>query len=148
MAHSPPNYTVAQGPSSVGCKSISSVSDNMLVRKLGNQDSQTILRCCDHWLLKFVLGGLEKGQADLTTIDAIDQTTITPVHGKFPDLVHYGRLPPQALVGSINGLLSGVLAYAGAQLFVEFLAEMRRPRDFFKVSTIPKEISLLVSYIN
>jgi len=33
---------------------------------------------------------------------------------------------------SINGLLSGVLAYAGAQLFVEFLAEMRRPRDFIK----------------
>ena len=36
------------------------------------------------------------------------------------------------LIGSLNGLLSGVLAYAGAQLFVEFLAEMRRPRDFIK----------------
>jgi len=29
-------------------------------------------------------------------------------------------------------LLSGVLAYAGAQLFVEFLAEMKRPTDFIK----------------
>lgn len=43
-------------------------------------------------------------------------------------------MPPGSLVGSINGLLSGVLAYAGLQLFVEFMAEMRRPRDFWKVS--------------
>jgi len=42
------------------------------------------------------------------------------------------NLPPNGLVGSVNGLLSGVLAYAGAQLFVEFLAEMKRPRDFIK----------------
>jgi hypothetical protein len=41
--------------------------------------------------------------------------------------MHYTKLPPNSLVGSINGLLSGVLAYAGAQLFVEFLAEMKRP---------------------
>ena len=46
--------------------------------------------------------------------------------------MHYNGLPPNGLVGSINGLLSGVLAYAGAQLFVEFLAEMKRPRDFIK----------------
>lgn len=46
--------------------------------------------------------------------------------------MHYGGLPNNSLVGSINGLLSGVLAYAGAQLFVEFLAEMKRPRDFIK----------------
>lgn len=31
-----------------------------------------------------------------------------------------------------DGLLAGVLAYAGVQLFVEFMAEMRRPRDFLK----------------
>lgn len=54
--------------------------------------------------------------------DAIDPTTITSVHGKYPKIVHYSALPAQALVGSINGLLSGVLAYAGAQLFVEFMA--------------------------
>ena len=64
---------------------------------------------------------------------AVDPTTITPdANGNYPPVMHYGALPPNSLVGSINGLLSGVLAYAGAQLFVEFLAEMRRPRDFIK----------------
>lgn len=64
---------------------------------------------------------------------AVDPTTITPdANGVYPDIIHYNNLPPNGLVGSINGLLSGVLAYAGVQLFVEFLAEMRRPRDFIK----------------
>jgi hypothetical protein len=64
---------------------------------------------------------------------AIDPTTITPdENGNYPPIMHYNSLPANGLVGSINGLLSGVLAYAGAQLFVEFLAEMRRPHDFIK----------------
>ncbi|EXJ77821.1 hypothetical protein A1O3_08980 [Capronia epimyces CBS 606.96] len=64
---------------------------------------------------------------------AVDPSTITPdAAGNYPSVMHYGGLPSNSLVGSINGLLSGVLAYAGVQLFVEFLAEMRRPRDFLK----------------
>jgi len=64
---------------------------------------------------------------------AVDPTTITPDKaGNYPAVIHYAGLPAHNLVGSINGLLQGVLAYAGAQLFVEFLAEMRRPRDFLK----------------
>lgn len=64
---------------------------------------------------------------------AVDPDSITPdENGVYPPIKHYGGLPPNGLVGSINGLLSGVLAYAGAQLFVEFLAEMKRPRDFIK----------------
>ncbi|KAE8440635.1 hypothetical protein EG329_007001 [Mollisiaceae sp. DMI_Dod_QoI] len=64
---------------------------------------------------------------------AVDPTTIAPDDaGNYPPIIHYGGLPNNSLVGSINGLLSGVLAYAGAQLFVEFLAEMKRPRDFIK----------------
>jgi len=64
---------------------------------------------------------------------AVDPDTITPdANGNYPPIMHYNGLPKNGLVGSINGLLSGVLAYAGAQLFVEFLAEMRRPRDFIK----------------
>jgi hypothetical protein len=64
---------------------------------------------------------------------AVDPTTITPDEaGNYPPIMHYNGLPANGLVGSINGLLSGVLAYAGAQLFVEFLAEMRRPHDFIK----------------
>jgi len=64
---------------------------------------------------------------------AVDPDSITPdANGNYPSIMHYNNLPPDGLVGSLNGLLSGVLAYAGAQLFVEFLAEMRRPRDFIK----------------
>ena len=64
---------------------------------------------------------------------AIDKTTITPdKDGNYPPVMHYNALPVGGLIGSVNGLLSGVLAYAGAQLFVEFMAEMRRPRDFLK----------------
>lgn len=63
----------------------------------------------------------------------VDPDSITPdAQGNYPPIVHYGGLPAANLVGSLNGLLSGVLAYAGAQLFVEFLAEMKRPRDFLK----------------
>lgn len=76
-------------------------------------------------------------------VEAIDPTTITPFHRKYPKIIHYAGLPAEALVGSINGLLSGVLAYAGAQLFVEFMAEMRRPRDFLKVSMNPPPASIL-----
>ncbi|KAH8673403.1 hypothetical protein BX600DRAFT_535999 [Xylariales sp. PMI_506] len=65
---------------------------------------------------------------------AVDPDSITPdpVTGEYPPIMHYNTLPPDGLVGSLNGLLSGVLAYAGVQLFVEFMAEMRRPQDFFK----------------
>jgi hypothetical protein len=63
---------------------------------------------------------------------AVDSATITPVKGEYPPIIHYNNIPPGGLVGALNGMLSGVLAYAGVQLFVEFLAEMRRPRDFIK----------------
>lgn len=64
----------------------------------------------------------------------VDPDSITPdAAGNYPPVIHYGGLPDAGnLVGAMNGLLSGVLAYAGAQLFVEFMAEMRRPRDFLK----------------
>ncbi|KAJ9224430.1 hypothetical protein DTO027B5_5915 [Paecilomyces variotii] len=66
---------------------------------------------------------------------AVDTSTITPdpKTGIYPPVRHYGGLPDsKSLVGSLNGLLQGVFAYGGAQLFVEFMAEMRRPFDFFK----------------
>lgn len=64
---------------------------------------------------------------------AVDPETITPdAQGNYPPVIKYAGLPASDLVGSINGLLSGVLAYAGIQLFVEFMAEMKRPRDFIK----------------
>jgi hypothetical protein len=64
---------------------------------------------------------------------AVDPTTITQdAGGNWPAVIHSNSLPPNGLVGSINGLLTGVLAYAGLQLFVEFMADMRRPVDFIK----------------
>ncbi|KAJ5116599.1 Amino acid transporter transmembrane [Penicillium angulare] len=64
---------------------------------------------------------------------ATDPTTITKVGDSYPPIIHYANIPPgNGLIGSVNGMLSGVLAYAGAQLFVEFMAEMRRPQDFIK----------------
>ncbi|OCL03282.1 amino acid transporter [Glonium stellatum] len=69
------------------------------------------------------------GSAGATTVPA----DVTPVNGVFPAVKHYAGLPdPSSLVGSINGLMQGVYAYGGAQLFIEFMAEMRRPRDFIK----------------
>ncbi|KAI2790114.1 hypothetical protein POX_d05619 [Penicillium oxalicum] len=64
---------------------------------------------------------------------AVDPSTIKPDRkGRYPPIIHYNSIPTGRLVGAINGMLSGVTAYAGAQLFVEFLAEMKRPRDFIK----------------
>ncbi|KAI8631240.1 transmembrane amino acid transporter protein-domain-containing protein [Xylariaceae sp. FL1651] len=64
---------------------------------------------------------------------AIDPTTIQQdADGNYPPIVTYAGLPTKNLIGAVNGLLSGVLAYAGLQLFVEFMAEMRRPHDFLK----------------
>ena len=63
-----------------------------------------------------------------------DPASITPdAQGNHPPVRHYGGLPnPKSLIGSINGLSQGVYAYGDAQLFVEFMAEMKRPRAFIK----------------
>ena len=65
---------------------------------------------------------------------ATDPTTITPdSQDNYPPIIHFNGLPnPSSLIGSINGLMQGVFAYGGAQLFIEFMAEMRRPYDFIK----------------
>lgn len=78
-------------------------------------------------------------QADTDLAEGIgDIPSITPKNGIYPALVHSAGIPTKELFGAINGLLSGVLAYAGAQLFIEFMAEMRRPRDFLKVGADPR----------
>ena len=58
---------------------------------------------------------------------------VTPVNGVYPPIKHYANFPvPGSFIGSVNGLMQGVYAYGGAMLFTEFMAEMRRPRDFIK----------------
>ncbi|KAF3764763.1 hypothetical protein M406DRAFT_356659 [Cryphonectria parasitica EP155] len=55
--------------------------------------------------------------------------------GSYPPVVTYASVPPSdnGFIGSVVGLMQGVYAYAGAQLFIEFMAELQRPRDFLKV---------------
>jgi hypothetical protein len=60
-------------------------------------------------------------------------TTITPVNGIYPPVTHYNGLPsPGSIIGSVNGLMQAVYAYAGAILFVDFMSELKRPRDYLK----------------
>ncbi|EXJ60239.1 hypothetical protein A1O7_04391 [Cladophialophora yegresii CBS 114405] len=65
---------------------------------------------------------------------AVNPDSITPdTNGVYPPIIHYGGMPDSGnFVGAINGLMSGVFAYGGAQLFIEIMAEMRRPWDFIK----------------
>ncbi|KAI1324924.1 transmembrane amino acid transporter protein-domain-containing protein [Xylariaceae sp. FL0255] len=64
---------------------------------------------------------------------SIDPSSITPdANGVYPPIQTYSGLPSLNLVGSVNGILSGVLAWAGIQLFTEFMAETKRPNDFLK----------------
>ena len=60
--------------------------------------------------------------------------SITPdAKGVYPPIQYSKGLPnPSSIIGSVNGLMQAVFAYAGAQLFIEFMAEMKRPRDFLK----------------
>jgi hypothetical protein len=48
--------------------------------------------------------------------------------------VHSAGLPYDArgFTGAVNGLMQAVYSYGGAMLFIEFMAEMKRPRDFWK----------------
>ena len=56
-----------------------------------------------------------------------------PKTGEYPPVIHYNGLPdPDDFVGALNGLMQGVFAYGGAFIFVEVMAELRRPRDFIK----------------
>lgn len=54
--------------------------------------------------------------------------------GAFPPVMHFAGLPPDSrgFTGALNGLMQAVYAYGGAMIFVEFMSEMKRPRDFWK----------------
>ena len=66
---------------------------------------------------------------------ALGGASVAPdANGNYPPVQTYGSVPPSSngFIGSVNGLMNGVYAYAGAQLFIEFMAELQRPRDFLK----------------
>jgi len=58
---------------------------------------------------------------------------VTPdANGVFPPVMHSGGLPTTQFGASVNGAMAAVYSYGGAMIFPEFMAEMRRPRDFLK----------------
>lgn len=64
---------------------------------------------------------------------SVNPALVTPVKGVYPPVQHSAGLPdPSNFGASVNGLMQAVYAYGGAMIFAEFMAEMRRPRDFLK----------------
>lgn len=66
---------------------------------------------------------------------------------QLPVMTSAGTPPSDnGFVGSINGLMQAVYAYGGAMLFTEFMAEMKRPRDFWK-GMIFAQLFIYIVYI-
>jgi hypothetical protein len=80
---------------------------------------------------------------------ALGGGSVTPnAAGVFPPVQTYAGLPPSTVgfTGGVVGLMQAVYAYGGAMLFVEFMAEMRRPRDFWK-AMIFAQVFIFACYI-
>lgn len=80
------------------------------------------------------------------------QAQYGPRFGPGPVVTSF-NLPPDGyasggsrLVGTANGILQAVCANGGAMLFVAFLAEMRRPTDFWK-ALLCAELLIYILYI-
>lgn len=53
--------------------------------------------------------------------------------GNFPPVQTSGGLPnSDGFSGSVSGAMQAIFAYGGAMVFPEFMAEMKRPRDFLQ----------------
>ena len=52
-------------------------------------------------------------------------------NGSYPPVTTSGGLPhSDSFAGSVSGVMQAVFAYGGCMLFPEFMAEMKRPKDF------------------
>lgn len=64
---------------------------------------------------------------------SIDPKLVTPVNGVYPPVQHSGGIPNKGnFGGSVNGMMQAVYSYGGCMIFPEFMAEIKRPRDFLK----------------
>ncbi|KAF5134665.1 N amino acid transport system protein [Metarhizium anisopliae] len=64
---------------------------------------------------------------------SIDPALVTPVNGTYPPVQHSAALPDSGnFAASLNGAMQAVYSYGGSMIFPEFMAEMKRPRDFLK----------------
>lgn len=52
--------------------------------------------------------------------------------GLDPGPIHTFKFVSLPLFSKVNGIMNMVFAYGGAMIFPEFMAEMRRPMDFWK----------------
>jgi hypothetical protein len=80
---------------------------------------------------------------------ALGGASVKPnANGTFPPIQTYAGLPPSdvGFTGYLVGLMQAVYAYGGAMLFIEFMAEMRRPRDFWK-AMVYAQVFIYVCYI-
>ncbi|KAK0642885.1 transmembrane amino acid transporter protein [Cercophora newfieldiana] len=58
---------------------------------------------------------------------------VTPgANGVFPPVTTSGRLPATdgGFTGSVSGAMQAIFAYGGSMIFPEFMAEIKRPKDF------------------
>lgn len=53
-------------------------------------------------------------------------------YGIGPGPVQTAKFVSLPLFSKVNGIMNMVFAYGGAMIFPEFMAEMRRPMDFWK----------------
>lgn len=64
---------------------------------------------------------------------SINPDLVTPVNGTYPPVQHSAGLPDTGnFAASLNGAMQAVYSYGGSMIFPEFMAEIRRPRDFLK----------------
>ncbi|OBT83915.1 hypothetical protein VE02_09766 [Pseudogymnoascus sp. 03VT05] len=68
--------------------------------------------------------------------------------GLHPPIITTASLPVSSVgfTGGVVGLMQAVYAYGGAMLFIEFMAEMRHPRDFWK-AMIFAQLFIYICYI-
>jgi hypothetical protein len=60
-----------------------------------------------------------------------DGSSVVAVNGVFPPVMTSGGLPSTgAFAGTVSGAMQAVFAYGGSMIFPEFMAEMKRPKDF------------------
>jgi hypothetical protein len=87
------------------------------------------------------------GQAAGTALGGV---SVTPLGNTTagPPVQTYAGLPPSTVgfTGYLVGLMQAVYAYGGAMLFIEFMAEMKRPRDFWK-AMICAQVFIFSCYI-
>lgn len=60
-----------------------------------------------------------------------DGSSVVPVNGVYPPVMTTGGLPVSpSFAGSVSGAMQAIFAYGGSMIFPEFMAEMKRPKDF------------------